>query len=98
MPEVYYQSSGSKMKKASSAGFPLNVTYHIVKLFCHRDNDGLVDIESMKWGQRHIFFEPRTKRGLSHGDLIDLMREDIKGFDVREEYVKIVAELKAMGF
>ncbi len=98
MPEVYYQSIGSKMKKASSAGFPLNVTYHIVKLFCHRDNDGLVDIESMKWGQRHIFFEPRTKRGLSHGDLIDLMREDIKGFDVREEYVKIVAELKAMGF
>lgn len=97
-PNVYYQSVGSKMKKSTSAGFPLNMSYHIVKLFSKLDNDGLVDIDSMKWGQRHIFFEPETKRGLSHGDMIDLMREDIKGFDIREEFVKIAADLKNRGF
>lgn len=97
-PNVFYQSIGSRMKKSSSAGFPLNMSYHIVKLFCKRDNDGLVDVESMKWGECHIFFEPKTKRGLSHGDLIDLMREDIKGFDIREEFVRIAADLKNRGF
>ena len=96
-PNVFYQSIGSRMKKSSSAGFPLNMSYHIVKFFCKLDNDGLVDVESMKWGERHIFFEPKTKRGLSHGDLIDLMREDIKGFDIREEFVKIAADLKNKG-
>ena len=97
-PNVYYQSVGSKMKKSSSAGFPLNMSYHIVKLFSKLDNDGLVDVESMKWGERYIFFEPKSKRGLSHGDLIDLMREDIKGFDIREEFVGIAADLKNRGF
>ena len=67
-------------------------------MFSHNSNDGLVDVESMKWGERHIFFEPQTKRGLSHGDMIDLMREDIKGFDIREEFVKLTADLKQRGF
>ncbi len=94
---VYYQSVGARMKKAGSAGFPLNISYRLVNYFSKCDNDGLVDVESMKWGSRHIFFEPKTNRGLSHGDMIDLMREDIKGFDIREEYVGIVKELKDMG-
>lgn len=98
MPGVYYRSVGSRMRKSTSAGFPLNMSYHIVKLFSKRDNDGLVDVESMKWGEEHIFFEPKTKRGLSHGDMIDLMREDIRGFDVREEFVKLVSDLRVKGF
>ena len=97
-PGVYYQSVGSKMGKSSSAGFPLNLSYHIVKLFSHSDNDGLVDVKSMRWGERYVFFEPKTRRGLSHGDMIDLMREDIKGFDIREEFVNIVCDLKERGF
>lgn len=95
---VYYQSVGARMKGPGSAGFPLNISYRLVNHFSKCDNDGLVDIESMKWGSKHKFFEPQTKRGLSHGDMIDLMREDIKGFDIREEYVKIAQELKQMGF
>ena len=98
MPGIFYQSIGSRMRRSSSAGFPLNCSYHIVKMFSHNSNDGLVDVESMKWGERHIFFEPQTKRGLSHGDMIDLMREDIKGFDIREEFVKLTADLKQRGF
>lgn len=98
MNGVYYQSIGARMKNRRSAPFPLNLSYELVKYFSKLDNDGLVDVESMRWGSRHIFFEPQTKRGLSHGDMIDLMREDIKGFDIREEYVNIVKDLKKMGF
>ncbi len=94
---VYYQSVGARMKKQSSAGFLLGLSYGLVRHFSKCDNDGLVDVDSMKWGSRHIFFEPKTNRGLSHGDVIDLLREDIKGFDIREEYVGIVKDLKARG-
>ena len=36
-------------------------------------------------------------RGISHGDVIDMNRENIPGFDVREFYVGLVSELKDMG-
>ena len=38
------------------------------------------------------------QRGISHGDVIDLNRENIKGFDVKELYVGIVSSLKKRGF
>jgi triacylglycerol lipase len=37
-------------------------------------------------------------RGISHGDMIDLTREDYEGFDVKEFYVKVAADLKERGF
>ena len=40
---------------------------------------------------------PPAKRGISHGVMIDLNRENIKGFDVREFYVQLVRELKEKG-
>ena len=95
---VFCQSVGSRMKKSSSAPFPQNLTYRLVRHFNRIDNDGLVDTGSMKWGSRHVFFEPKSKRGISHGDMIDLAREDIPGFDIREEYVKIVSDLKSLGY
>lgn len=94
---IYCQSFGSYMKKPSSAGFPLNFAYILVKLFSTSPNDGLVDVDSMKWGESFTLFEPKTKRGISHGDMIDLFRENISQFDVRESYVGIVAGLKERG-
>ena len=38
------------------------------------------------------------KRGISHGDVIDLNRENFDGFDVREFYVQLVSDLKQKGF
>ena len=35
---------------------------------------------------------------IANGDMIDLNRENIKGFDVREFYVGVVRGLKKMGF
>ena len=61
-------------------------------------NDGLVTIESAKWGNFKKNFTSSGRRGISHGDMIDLKREDYRGFDVIEAYVEIAADLKKMGF
>ncbi len=97
VPEVYYQSVGSKMKGWYSAPFPQNISY----LFLHRfekENDGLVGVHSMKWGSRFQMVSAPGRRGISHGDMIDLNRQNIRGFDVREFYVGLVQDLKKQGF
>lgn len=94
---VYIQSTGSCMKKPSGGRFPLNTTNAFVKQF-DGENDGLVGYESFKWGSNFIYLKPQGRRGISHGDVIDLNRENIDTFDVREFYVELVSDLKRRGF
>ena len=96
-PDVFYQSVTSTMRKASSAGFPLNFTWHLVKRYDKEANDGLVARTSAEWGHFLDCLTVPGKRGISHGDMIDLMREDVPGFDVREFYIGLVKGLKARG-
>lgn len=93
---VYCQSVGSVLSKATGGKFPLNFSYHLVKHF-DGENDGLVSEKSFAWGEKYIFLRPTQKRGISHGDMIDLNRENINGFDVREFYVDLVSDLKNRG-
>ena len=94
---VYCQSVGSKLNKATNGKFPLNFTYHLVKYF-DGANDGLVSENSLRWGNNFTFLTVNGKRGISHGDMVDLNRENIPGFDVREYYVQLVNSLRKMGF
>lgn len=96
-PEVFYQSVGSKLNVASGGRFPLNFSYQLVKYF-DGDNDGLVSEASFPWGASYQYLMVDGKRGISHGDMIDLNRENIPGFDVREFYVELVHRLKNQGF
>ena len=93
---VYCQSFGSVLTRATNGKFPLNFSYHLVKHFSG-ENDGLVSAESFRWGENFTLLKPPKMRGISHGDMIDLNRENIKGFDVREFYVNLVNELKNKG-
>lgn len=97
MPEVYYQSVGSKLNVASGGRFPLNFSYQIVNYF-DGNNDGLVGENSFIWGEKYQFLTVSGKRGISHGDVIDLNRENFDDFDVREFYVQLVNELRQKGF
>lgn len=94
---IYYQSVASVMKNRSSAAFPLNLVYPIVKKQ-EGDNDGLVAVPSAVWGNFLGVLSCKEKRGISHADMIDLTRENIPGFNVREYYIDLVKCLKERGF
>lgn len=95
-PEVSYRSVMSTMSRAGSAGPPLNIGYMLIKKL-NGANDGLVWEKSAIHGTHRDITSPK-KRGISHGDMIDLFRENIEGFDVREFYAGIVSELKEQGW
>lgn len=97
VPEVYYQSVGSTLNHASSGRFPLNFSYELVNYF-DGSNDGLVGEKSFPWGEKFQMVQVKGKRGVSHGDMIDLNRENIRDFDVREFFVQLVSNLREMGF
>ncbi len=97
IPEgIYCQSIGSVMQHAHSGQFPLNLSHNFVKSFDGK-NDGLVGIDSFEWSSHYTLIDLPIKRGVSHADIIDLTRENLKGFDVREFYVSLVHELKILG-
>ena len=75
----------------------LCIPYWILKKL-DAPSDGLVTVESAKWADFRGVITNSRLRGISHGDMIDLTREDYEGFDVLEFYVKLVEELKRKGF
>ena len=93
---IFTQSIGSVMKNSEGGMFPLNYSYHLASHF-DGANDGLVSENSFKWGDNYTLLTPKGERGISHGDVIDLTRQDIDGFDVREFYVGLVSNLKNKG-
>lgn len=95
-PGILYQSVASVMSGPSGDGMPLKLTYRIVRHY-EGDNDGLVSPASAVWGNSLGLLEPRGRRGISHGDMIDLRRTELPDFDVREFYVKVAAGLKEQG-
>ncbi|AAK79004.1 MULTISPECIES: lipase family alpha/beta hydrolase [Clostridium] len=96
VPGVYYQSYATAVKNIFS-DYVVSIPYVLSKL-TSGENDGLVSIDSAKWGHFKGVIRNNRRRGISHGDIIDLRREDYKGFDVLEKYVEIVSDLKEKGF
>jgi triacylglycerol lipase len=96
VPKVYYQSY-TTVVKSMFGDYILSIPYIMVKL-TEGENDGLVSINSAKWGEFKGVLRNKYRRGISHGDIIDLRREDYKGFDAIEKYVEIVSELKDKGY
>jgi triacylglycerol lipase len=97
IPEgVFCQSVGSVLKKPSGGKFPLNLSYYLVNYF-DGPNDGLVSVDSFGWGEKYMLLETEGTDGISHGDIIDLGRLNKPEFDVREFYVRLVADLKKRG-
>lgn len=94
--QVYYQSYATIMKGSLSDNL-LSLPHFLLRLV-KGENDGMVCIDSAKWGNFKGVLKNKHYRGISHGDIIDLKREDYKGFDVLEKYVEIVENLKAKGF
>ena len=93
---IFAQSIGSVMEHPHKGQFPLNLSYHYVKNF-DGENDGLVGESSFAWGEKYTLLRSRGTRGISHGDVIDLNRENIRDFDVRAFYSEVVSDLRRRG-
>ena len=93
---IYYQSYASLMKHGFSSKL-LCVPYWILKAL-DAPNDGLVTVESAAWADFKGVVTNRYLRGISHGDMIDLTREDYRGFHVLEFYIQLAAKLKESGY
>lgn len=97
LPEgIFCRSIGSSLSRASGGKFPLNFTYHLVRHF-DGANDGLVGAESFQWGTDYTLLHAPGPSGISHGDMIDLNRCNLPGFDIREFYVQQVSDLRQRG-
>ena len=94
---ILCQSIGSLLNQRSRGTFPFNLFYRYVKRF-DGPNDGLVGADSFAWGGNYQMITTEDKRGISHMDIIDLTRENLPEFDVREFYVQLVSDLKQRGF
>jgi triacylglycerol lipase len=93
---VLYQSVGSAMNSAASRILPLSAGYAIIHPI-EGENDGLVGAGSMAWGNFLGILRSAEKTGISHGDMIDMTKKNIRDFDVCEFYVKLVSGLKERG-
>ncbi len=93
---VYCQSVGSVLERAWRGTFPMNATYWYVRRF-DGPNDGLVAESAFAWGEKYTLVTTKSHRGISHTDMMDLNRENLPDFDVREFYVQLVADLKDRG-
>ena len=93
---IYTQSIGSVMEQPRKGQFPLNLSYRYVKTY-DGDNDGLVGESSFAWGDKYMLLRSKGPRGISHADIIDLGRENIKDFDVRAFYTELVSDLRNRG-
>lgn len=94
--DIFAQSIGSVMEHPRKGQFPLNLSYRYVKHF-DGENDGLVGESSFAWGEKYTLLRSEGARGISHGDVIDLNRENIRGFDVRSFYAELVGDLRKRG-
>lgn len=102
VPGVYYQSYAGIMKTPFS-DINLSTANIIVKLI-EGDNDGLVSVESAKWGSHFTLLTGKTNRGVSHYDEIDFrrsplsMKSETAGvLDICDVYRAIVEDLAARG-
>ncbi len=103
VPGVYYQSYAGVMKTPFS-DVNLSTANFIVKMI-EGDNDGLVTVESAKWGEAFTLLAGRSGRGVSHYDEIDFRRSPLsitangeRAGDICDVYVQIAADLAGRGF
>lgn len=103
VPGVFYQSFTGVMKHPFS-DFSLWIAFFVVRMI-EGENDGLVSVESAKWGESFTLLTGRTNRGISHLDEIDFRRSPLssRAFgdgvrDICDVYRDILTGLKERGF
>ena len=102
VPGIYYQSFACVMSRPFS-DINLSTANAVIKHF-EGANDGLVSVDSAKWGENFATLRSNSFRGISHLDAIDFRRHCLtrkKGdgiSDICTFYIALVEDLKGRGF
>ena len=97
VPGLYYQSWASKVRY-SSASLMLQLTW-LYTLAVEGANDGLVSVESAKWGNfRGVLKGSWWSPGVDHLNLVNQLFGVTPGFDAKGFYVDMVSDLKSRGY
>ncbi|HPL15075.1 MAG TPA: alpha/beta fold hydrolase [Spirochaetota bacterium] len=97
---VYYQSAAAKIKMMAidARNWYFIGTWPIL-LAIEGDNDGLVSVNSAKWGNfRGVYEGAWYSAGVDHLNIVDQVFGFTPGFDAPQFYIDIVAELKNRGY
>lgn len=94
-PNVQYFSYAAKMKNALSD--PIFLLSFPIVTYTDGANDGLIPIESAKWGIFKGIIENTGGRGVSHADMVDIRRAPIDKLDITRIYIEHIRELKKLG-
>lgn len=102
VPGIFYQSYACVMSHPFS---DINLsTANFVVGRIEGPNDGLVSVESARWGERCTVLRANGFRGISHLDAIDLRRAPLTRrsgpgvSDICDVYVRILEDLKNRGY
>ena len=101
VPGIYYQSVGCIMCSPRS-DILLSIPYVIIHKL-EGENDGMVSVESARWGNEFRLLWTDGMRGISHLDAIDFRRRSLlretgsRWNSICDLYVEIVAGLKKQG-
>lgn len=93
-PHVYYQSYAGSTKGANY-GLWAKFKDKIIKQQ-DGENDSVVSVESAKWGDFKGIIKTDDGIGVSHHEMVDLTH--YTNFDAPEFYIKLIKDLKEMGF
>ncbi len=97
---VYYQSAAAKIKTMAidARNWYFIGTWPIL-LALEGANDGLVSVNSAKWGYfRGVYEGAWYSAGVDHLNIVDQVFGFTPGFDAPQFYVDIVADLKNRGY
>nr|WP_305146649.1 alpha/beta fold hydrolase [Anaerovorax odorimutans] len=102
-PEVYYQSYAFDMKNSRSN--PAMGIFHGLVKRIEGTNDGLVAVDSAKWGDFRGVYSGPGKKGISHPHAVDYGKKALASkktgggvLDITDLYWDIVCRLKALGY
>ena len=89
---VYYSSYYSFMRNSFD-----DISYSLSHWYLQKvagKNDGIVSVNSAKWGEKFNLITGKNRNGISHSEIIDIKRKKISGVDIPEIYAEIATELE----
>lgn len=96
-PRVYYQSFSGIINK-DYPNFLWRTLAGILYLI-EGSNDGLVGVESTKWGNYRGFIQDDKIRSVSHADMVGMhVFTGVSEFDYKKWFANLIHELKEMGY